>query len=151
MSAEAQHDKAPTPHGTTANLSTINGRRAAMDQAFDYRGDVTITLTGGEVIAGYVFDRRADVDPPHIRVMVKDSGQRLTIPYREVERLQFTGRDTAAGKSWQTWVKQYQEKKARGDAANLEPEFPDGPGAGGDLGADRDLPAASSSEEPNST
>ena len=124
MSAEAQHDKAPTPHGTTADLRTISGRRAAMDQAFDYRGDVTITISGGAVIEGYVFDRRADADPPHIRVVVKDSGHRLTIPYREVERIQFTGRDTAAGKSWQTWVKHYQEKKTRGEAVNLEPELP---------------------------
>ena len=30
---------------------------AAVDQAFDYRGDVTIELKSGESIVGYVFGR----------------------------------------------------------------------------------------------
>ena len=33
--------------------------RAALDKAFDYRGDVTITLQDGTSVEGYVFDRRA--------------------------------------------------------------------------------------------
>ena len=31
---------------------------AALEQAFDYRGDVTITRRSGDTVAGYIFDRR---------------------------------------------------------------------------------------------
>ena len=32
--------------------------RAALEKAFDYRGDITITLKTGDKIEGYIFDRR---------------------------------------------------------------------------------------------
>src|SRR5215467_6187247 len=31
--------------------------RAALEKAFDYRGDLTITLKDGQNVVGYVFDR----------------------------------------------------------------------------------------------
>src|SRR5437868_9959535 len=34
--------------------------RSAFEKAFDYRGDLTITLRNGQKIEGYIFDRRAD-------------------------------------------------------------------------------------------
>ena len=44
-------------------------------------------------------------------------------PTTEIARLEFTGRDTAAGKSFETWVKKYQEKKAAGEKnIRLDPE-----------------------------
>ena len=40
-----------------------------------------------------------------------------------VARLEFTGRDTAAGKSFETWVKKYQAKKAAGETdIRIDPE-----------------------------
>jgi hypothetical protein len=93
-----------------------------MDLAFDYRGDVTIHTTDARVIQGYIFDRRSDGPEPYVRLIPPDSNQRLTIRYAEISRIEFTGRDTAAGKSWETWLKKYKEKKARGEAANIEPE-----------------------------
>ena len=63
---------------------------------------------------------------PCIRLMPTDpkkhSADRLVIPVAQIERLAFTGHDTAAGKSWQTWLKTYVEKKTRGEAADLESE-----------------------------
>jgi hypothetical protein len=45
------------------------------------------------------------------------------IPYSDIAALAFTGRDTAAGKSWEAWVKKYMEKKAAGETdIGLEPE-----------------------------
>jgi hypothetical protein len=47
----------------------------------------------------------------------------VKIPYAQIARLVFTGKDTAAGKSFETWVKKYQEKKAAGEKnIRLEPE-----------------------------
>ena len=34
------------------------GIRAALEKAFDYRGDLTITLKSGEKIEGYLYDRK---------------------------------------------------------------------------------------------
>ena len=103
-------------------MATPAERHAAMDQAFDYRGDVTIHTADGQVIQGYVFDRRSDPPDPYVRIMPADGRERLAVRYADITALAFSGRDTAAGKSWETWVKKYHEKKARGESANLHPD-----------------------------
>jgi hypothetical protein len=47
--------------------------------------------------------------------MPKDRPEKLSIPYSDIAALAFTGRDTAAGKSFAAWVKKYNEKKAAGE------------------------------------
>ena len=100
--------------------------REALEKAFDYRGDVTITRKDGTALEGYVFDRRADgpaLSDCVVRLLPKSGGGKLTVSYAEIAKLAFTGRDTAAGKSWETWVKKYQEKKRAGETnIGLEPE-----------------------------
>ena len=99
--------------------------RDALEKAFDYRGDVTITRKDGSRVEGYIFDRRAGgtlVDSV-VRMLPKDSNQKVSVPYAEIAALAFTGRDTAAGKSWEAWVRKYQEKKAAGEKdIQLRPE-----------------------------
>jgi hypothetical protein len=46
----------------------------------------------------------------------------VSIPYSDVAALRFSGRDSAAGKSWEAWVRKYWEKKASGETAEIEPE-----------------------------
>jgi hypothetical protein len=41
--------------------------------------------------------------------------ERVSVSYSDVAALQFTGKDTAAGKRFEDWVKQYWEKKAAGE------------------------------------
>ena len=91
--------------------------RTALDKAFDYRGDVTITRKDGSSVEGYIFDRRsgASLAASVVRIMPKDQDEKLSVSYADVAKLAFTGRDTAAGKSWETWVKKYNEKKAAGE------------------------------------
>jgi hypothetical protein len=91
--------------------------RAALEKAFDYRGDVTITRKDGTVVEGYIFDRRTGktLADSSVRLFPKDQNEKVTIGYAEIAALAFTGRDTAAGKSWETWLKKYQEKKAAGE------------------------------------
>jgi len=48
-------------------------------------------------------------------VMPKDSTEKLSIPFSDIAALAFSGRDTAAGKSFAAWVKKYNEKKAAGE------------------------------------
>jgi hypothetical protein len=91
--------------------------RAALEKAFDYRGDVTITKKDGAVIDGYIFDRRTgkSLADSIVRLYPKDRDEKVSIRYEEIGALAFSGRDTAAGKSWETWLKKYQEKKAAGE------------------------------------
>jgi hypothetical protein len=105
--------------GREVALATDCERREAIEMAFDYRGDVTIETADGRRLEGYIFDRRADVAEPYIRVMLSGGGG-ATVPYAQITRLVFSGRDTAAGKSWETWVKRYIEAKTKGERATDE-------------------------------
>ena len=91
--------------------------RAALEKAFDYRGDVTVTLKSGEKIEGYVYDRKSgsSLSQSLIRMLPKDRPARMNISYADIAALAFTGKDTAAGKSFEAWVKKYNEKKAAGE------------------------------------
>ena len=91
--------------------------REALEKAFDYRGDVTIARKDGTQIEGYIFDRRtgASLSDSVVRLFPKDRSEKVSIAYSEIAGLAFTGRDTAAGKSWAAWVKKYWEKKAAGE------------------------------------
>ena len=106
------------------DVADENELLAALEEAFDYRGDVTITRKDGTVIEGYLFDRRSGrtLADSQVRVLLRDSEQRVSISYADVARLQFSGRDTAAGKSFETWIRKYVEKKRKGEAANLYPD-----------------------------
>ena len=91
--------------------------RQALEKAFDYRGDVTITRKDGSKIEGYIFDRRTGktLADSAVRLFPKDADQKISIPYSEIAALAFSGRDTAAGKSFEAWVRKYWEKKAAGE------------------------------------
>ena len=91
--------------------------RQALEKAFDYRGDVTITLKNGTQVEGYIFDRQngATLADSRVRVFPKNYDSKLSIPYSEIQALAFTGRDTAAGKSWEAWLRKYWEKKSAGE------------------------------------
>jgi hypothetical protein len=97
----------------------------ALEKAFDYRGDVTITLKDGSAVEGYIFDRKtaATLADSYVRLFPKDSPEKRSIPYSEVAALNFTGKDRAAGASWEAWVKKWNEKKAAGEKGfGLHPE-----------------------------
>ena len=117
-----QHHKV---EGWVPELATQDDLRAALEEAFDYRGDVTITRKDGSRVEGYVFDRRsgATLAESVVRVIPQDGSGKVAIPYSNIAGLAFTGRDTAAGKSWEAWVRKYWEKKAAGEKGiGLEPE-----------------------------
>jgi hypothetical protein len=103
--------------GWVPALATEEEIRAALEKAFDYRGDVTITRKDGAVVEGYIFDRRegATLGQCAVRLYPKEGNEKLTIPYDQIAALAFTGRDTAAGRSWETWVRKFTEKKAAGE------------------------------------
>jgi hypothetical protein len=99
--------------------------REGLEKAFDYRGDVTIHRKDGSTVEGYIFDRRVarTLADSCIRLFPKGNPAKISIPYSEITGLAFTGRDTAAGKSWEAWLKKYWEKKLAGESnIELKPE-----------------------------
>ncbi len=111
--------------GSVPAMATEEEVRVALEKAFDYRGDVTITKKDGMVVEGYIFDRRpgATLAASAVRLFPKDKDEKVSIAYDQIAGLAFSGRDTAAGKSWETWLKKYQEKKAAGEKnIGIEPE-----------------------------
>jgi hypothetical protein len=111
--------------GWVPKLATEEELRVALEKAFDYRGDVTLTLKDNSRIEGYLFDRTTgpSLTTSFVRILPKDSTQKLKIAYADIAALAFTGRDTAAGKSWEAWVGKYWEKKTSGEGdLNLRPE-----------------------------
>ena len=94
-------------------------------KAFDYRGDITVSLKDGSQVVGYLFDRRtgATLESSSIRIVPANAKTRITVSYADVAGLTFSGRDTAAGKTFDAWVKKYWEKKTAGEKnIQIEPE-----------------------------
>ena len=111
--------------GWVPQLASEAELRDALEKAFDYRGDVTITRRDGSSVEGYIFDRRmgATLAESAVRVIPKDSREKITILFSDIAALAFSGRDMAAGRTWEAWVTKYWEKKAAGEKGiSLEPE-----------------------------
>jgi hypothetical protein len=111
--------------GWIPSLASEQETVEALEKAFDYRGDVTITRKDGSVVEGYIFDRRTgdSLASSSVRLFPKDSSEKMTIAYTDIAGLAFTGKDRAAGASWEAWVKKWKEKKASGEKGfGLHPE-----------------------------
>lgn len=93
----------------------------ALEAARDFRGDVTLELDDGTSVEGFLYDRSSGPERK-IRLLPKDGGARVTIAERRLRAVAFTGKDAAAGKTWENWVKRYAEKRLAGEAASIESE-----------------------------
>lgn len=123
MELQTQLPRATTSlQGRAEAIDTPEKRAAAIEQAFDYRGDVTLHLCGGESIEGYVFNRKLDVPAPYLEIFPKGTGPSRQIPFSEVTGIQFSGTDTAAGRSWEAWQAKVAEAERNGTFAELYPE-----------------------------
>ncbi len=111
--------------GWIPSLATPAEINEALEKAFDYRGDVTLTRKDGTELQGYLFDRRtgATLADSVVRIIPSNAKTKLSIPYDDIAAIAFTGRDTAAGKTFEAWVKKYWEKKVAGELnIQIEPE-----------------------------
>jgi len=115
--------------GWIPELATDAEVREALEKAFDYRGDVTVTRKDGTTVEGYLYDRRSEatLEASLVRIIPTPKAgvpvERVMIPYADIAALQFTGRDTAAGKTFEAWIKKYWEQKAAGKTnIQIEPE-----------------------------
>jgi len=102
--------------GSVPSLATDADLKNALEKAFDFRGDVTITLKSGEKIDAYIFNRStgATLAESWVQYFAPNAPEKKKISYDQIVRLEF-GKDRAAGKHWEDWVKAYNEKKAAGE------------------------------------
>ncbi|MBX9660862.1 MAG: hypothetical protein K2X00_20080 [Nitrospiraceae bacterium] len=113
-------------HSASGAASSLQGRQfaphsfaelaEAIELAFDYRGDVTVTLRSGQHVTGYLFNRTVQGQASTFEVFPEgDSGVQV-IRYADVVSVAFSGEDTASGNSWESWVaKKDSERKAEAD------------------------------------
>jgi len=111
--------------GWVPELASEEDLRSALEKAFDYRGDVTFTLKSGQRIEGYIFNRHtgSTLSDSFVQYFAPNAEGKQKVSYAEIARLEFTGKDRAAGKHWEDWVKTWNEKKAAGEKnIGLQPE-----------------------------
>jgi Zn/Cd-binding protein ZinT len=111
--------------GWVPELANENDLKIALEKAFDYRGDVTLTLKSGQRIEAYIFNRQtgATLADSYVQYFTPSAPEKRKVSYADIARLEFTGKDRAAGKHWEAWVKSYNERKAAGEKGiALHPE-----------------------------
>ena len=109
-----EHEKL---EGWVPSLASDEEVRQALEKAFDYRGDVTITTKAGQTIEAYVFNRQsgATLQDSYLQYFAPNVQAKQKMAYADIARLEFSGKDRAAGKHWEDWVKAYNERKAAGE------------------------------------
>ncbi len=84
----------------------MNEVEKQIEAAYDYRGHVTIALKDGRGVEGYLFNRviKGQAEP-FIEVFPKGSDKSERFLISSVKSVALTGEDTAAGKSFDDYVK----------------------------------------------
>ena len=118
-----------TKNHTATGANSLEGRlfrpasgaelAEAVELAFDYRGDVTLELTSGGTVVGYLFNRDSAGPEPWIEIFPVDDAAPRRIAYAQLASLAFTGEDTANGRSWEAWVSK-KESERRAESARVE-------------------------------
>jgi hypothetical protein len=120
-----------TPHHFPSDPDSLEGRiftpatqdelREAIEQAFDYRGDVSLELRSGETVEGYVSNREVTTAEPFLTIFPPNEARERAIRYADIRTISFTGKDTASGKSWEAWVtKKHTHRQAEAERASAE-------------------------------
>ena len=82
----------PMSDGSSQDRGTI---AELVEQAFQYRGDVTVGMIGGKAVTGYLFNRNARCEEPFVQLFETGTGHEITVLYQSISQIRFTGRDAA--------------------------------------------------------
>ena len=111
--------------GWIPELASEADLQVALEKAFDYRGDISLTFKSGEKVEAYVFNRHtgSSLADSYVQYFASNAPDKKKATYADIARIEFSGKDRAAGKHWEAWVKKYTEKKAAGETnIQLVPE-----------------------------
>ena len=110
MSAQDPSDGHPQSwEGSRQQPANDAELQIAIGRACDYRGDVTIHLKTGEQVIGYVFDRQEKTSQPFVKVFLANQSDPSIIKCRDIAQVEFSGEDTAFGRSWEDWAQKWQK------------------------------------------
>ena len=103
--------------GWVPALANDEDLRQAMEKARDYRGDVTLTLKSGERIEAFIFNCQSGptLEDSFLQCFTARATEKRKVSYADIASVEFSGKDRAAGKHWEDWVKAYNAKKAAGE------------------------------------
>ena len=103
--------------GWVPTLASDEDLLQALNKALDYRGDVTLTLKSGERVEAYIFNCQTGptLAESFLQYFAPNAPEKRKVKYADIARVEFTGKDRAAGKHWEAWVQKFNEKKAAGE------------------------------------
>ena len=103
--------------GWVPQLATEDELREALEKAFDYRGDISLTFKSGDKVEAFVFNRQSGIGlaDSYVQYFASNAPDKRKVSYADIARIEFSGKDRAAGKHWEAWIKKYNEKKAAGE------------------------------------
>ena len=79
--------------GSRPHCKTITDQ---VERAFQFRGDVTVEIVDGQPVIGYLFNRNASCSEPFVQLFEARTGHEITVLYKCITLIHFTGRDAAA-------------------------------------------------------
>jgi len=118
---QSTHDpqSSGSSEGLTFRPNSPDELRRILEEAFHYRGDVTLHLQSGARVDGYLFNRDFGGDVPHAQMLVEGLNAPRQIPCSEIVAISFTGEDTASGNDWEAWARK-KESDRQAESACLE-------------------------------
>ena len=75
-------------------------------EAFHYRGDLTLFFTDNASMDGFLFNRTDD----SVDILLAD-GSRRNYPITVLKKIDLSGQDAAAGKSYEEWLTKKNKEK----------------------------------------
>jgi len=118
---QSTHDShsSGSSEGLAVRPASPDELRRILEEAFHYRGDVTLHLQTGERVLGYLFNRDFEGEAPYAQMFVEGLNGPRQIPCSEIAAISFTGEDTASGKDWEAWARK-KESDRRAESGRLE-------------------------------
>lgn len=108
----SQSSDKPKPIGLGASSEDPVGLHRLVEQAFAYRGNVTIDLRNGISIVCYLSNRDGRGPRPRVEYLDEGGEGPFSVPYSDIVNIRFTGADAAAATSSDTHQRRQAEHEA---------------------------------------
>ena len=83
--------------GWVPELASDDDLRVALEKAFDYRGDISLTFKNGERVEAYIFNRHtgSGLADSYVQYFASNAPDKRKVSYADIARIEFTGKDRA--------------------------------------------------------
>lgn len=88
--------------------------KSQIEAAYDFRGHVTVILKTGETVKGYLYNRQLDAAEPFVELFLEGSGEYSKLLVAQLDSIALTGKDFAAGNSYEDYLKKKAAKEKAG-------------------------------------